>query len=596
MRGFAPVGLLAAGVLAACGGGGGGGSSTPPPAPTPPAAQFSITPNPVTFNAAEPKSPKPADIQMTATVTGTVTGTTLYLLVALAGDNVLDELGAPAIIGTNTGGMLLKPVSPMSLGSGTFTGTLTVRACMDSPTCASGELAGSPRTVNLNYVVGSSVQQDTVMPRVVDRTSSGTVVLRGSGLAGVTAVRFGTVPSGTVTVRSPTEVAVQLPPAFGLPAATHAVSLNNGTIPFTGSIVAVDPAAFPKAKISYPDVPVDVPSLVYDAERRALFVAERYADRSASSNILDHRVLRYAFDGVSWGTPTVSPTTPFHVTTRLRDLALSPRGDRLLVLSEADIKEIDPVTLAYIAQGVNIDSFGLEYMRFLAIANDGYALITSDYYGSGGGSVYLYSLPTRTFTKLNHRLGSVLGGTPTVTIGTLGKAVVGASGDGSRALLAAGPQVPAQSSHLDYAAANGQFRLVPALTFMHANDYPPAIDTTGAHIVLGNGNATSVFAGDYSLLCTLPADTRAYTISPAGNRAFALSLSSTLQAYSTVNASGGPCAPDGPSIAVDDPGIDPPPADFFPLSNVQMTISPDGGTLFMAGVNGIVVQPWPPGP
>jgi hypothetical protein len=172
---------------------------------------------------------------------------------------------------------------------------------------------------------------------------------------------------------------------------------------------------------------------------------------------------------------------------------------------------------------------------------------------------------------------------------------VGASGDGSRALLASDVN-PMGYKHLEYAAANGQFRQASALTFTPANDYRPAIDTTGAHIVLGNGNATSVFAGDYSLLCTLPADTRAYTISPAGNRAFALSLSSTLQAYSTANASGGPCAPEGPSIAVDDPGIDPPPADFFPVSNVQMTISPDGGTLFMAGVNHVVVQPWPPGP
>jgi hypothetical protein len=488
----------------------------------------------------------------------------------------------------------------MSLGTGTFTGTMTIRACMDSPTCASGELAGSPRTVNLNYVVGANVQQDSVMPRVVDRTGSGTVVLRGQGLSGVTAVRFGAFASGTVTVRSATEVAVQLPP--GLPAGPHAVSLNNGTIPFAASIVAVDPAAFPKAKISYPDVPVEVPSLVYDAERRALFVAERYADRS-ESNPYQHRVLRYAFDGVSWGAPTATPkvpdnTTPIplNTTLQLRDLALSPRGDRLLVLGGNDIKELHPVTLEFIVQSVRPNAFSLEYMRFLAIANDGYAVITSDIYGSGGANAYLYSIPTRTFTKLDHRLGSVLGGTPAVTIGSLGKAVVGASGDGSQALLAAQPQVPSQSSHLDYAAANGQFHLAPALTFAHANDYRPAIDTTGAHIVLGNGNATSVFAGDYSLLCTLPADTRAYTINPAGNRAFALSLSSTLQAYSTANASGGPCTTDGPPIAVDDPGIDPPPADFFPVSNVQMTISPDGGTLFMAGVNHVVVQPWPPGP
>src|SRR5262245_26103892 len=109
MRRFKPVGLMAAGALAACGGGG-GGSSTPAPPPPPPAAQFSITPNTVTFNAAEPKSTVPADIQMTATVTGTVTGTTLYLLVDVAGSDILDDISAPVIIGTNSGGVLLKPV------------------------------------------------------------------------------------------------------------------------------------------------------------------------------------------------------------------------------------------------------------------------------------------------------------------------------------------------------------------------------------------------------------------------------------------------------------------------------------------------------
>lgn len=580
------VGLLAAAALSACGGGGGGGGGSPaPPAPPPPPpqAQFSVSPSALIFSAAEPKAAVPAARQLTGTVTGTVVGTTLYILVSVAGSNVIDTLGAPVISG-DTGNVLVTPVAPMSLGAGTFTATLTVRACMDSPTCASGELAGSPRTVNVNYSVGSSVQQDSVMPHVVDKNSSSLVVLRSLGLSGVTSVRFGTFLGTDVTVRSATEVSVRLPPA--LPAGTHAVTLNGGTIAFTGSLVAVDPSTFAAATLSYPDVPVDVPALVYDAERRALFVAERYADPSVSSNPLDHRILRYAFDGAAWSAPTVSPTAPIHVTPRLRDLALSPRGDRLLVLSEADVKEIDPVTLEFIAQGVNNSLLGtLEYMRFIALANDGYALIADDSYtGGGGGSLVLYSLATRAFTTVDVRVGSQLAGT-TAVINNVGKGVVGASGDGSRVLVATG------NDHLQYTAAQGLLAKTSAPAFTHSNDYRPAIDSTGTHIVIGNGTAASVFDGDYALLCTLPADTRAYTINSAGNRAFALSSSSALQAYLTADASGGPCSPDGPEIAVDDPGIDP-----SGRSSVQMTISPDGATLFMAGVNHAVVQPWPPGP
>jgi len=587
---------VSAGGLGACGGGGGGSSPAPAPAPTPtptPQAQFSVSPTVLNFSAAEPKSAVPAAQQVDGTVTGTVTGTTLYILVTVAGSNIVDTISPPSISG-NTGSVLVAPVAPMSLGTGGSSATLTVRACMDSATCASGELPGSPRTIAVTYAVGSAVQADLVMPHVVDRLAAGTVVLRGSGFAGVTSVSFGSSLGNDVTVRSSTEISVKYPPMTA--AGTYAVTLNGGAVPFTGSLVAVDPPSFAHAKLGYPagDAPVDIPALVYDAERRALFVGERYADRTDPSHLLDHRILRYAFAGATWGTPTISPNDAFRLTAQLRDLAMSPRGDRLLVLREGDLMELDPVSFAFLAQGVNLDlqvnGPSLEFMRFIAPMNDGYALISDGSYGGGSsGSLALYSLKTRTFTRLNVRVGSQLAGT-TEFIDNVGSGVVAASGDGSLGLVASG------SRHFQYKTGNGLLSKASALAFTHANDYRPAIDTTGAHIVIGNGTDTSVYAGDYTLLCRLPAGVRAYTIGPAGNRAFALSAASKLQAYSTASANGGPCVTDGPEIDVEDPGIDPPPADFFPLSNVQMTISPDGATLFMAGVNHVVVQPWPPGP
>jgi hypothetical protein len=535
------------------------------PAPTP-QAQFSVSSSVLAFNATEPKSAKPAGQTLTGTVTGTISGTTLYILVGVAG-SVIETVSAPVISG-DSGSVLVTPVEPMSLGAGTFTGTMTVRACVDSPTCASGELSGSPRTVNVTYTVGSSVQGDSVMPHVVARDAAGLVVIRGSGLSGVTSVSFGSWQGTVVAVRSSTEVSAQ---HVTMPPGTYTVSLNGGTIPFTGSLVVAESPAFATAKLPYPDVPVDVPALVYDAERRALLVAERYADRGSPSNPALSRILRYTFDGANWSAGVPSPETVH----RLRDLAISPRGDRVIALREADVSELDATTLAFIESHANPPST-LEYMRFIALLNDGYALISSDYYGSGSNPQTLYSLSTRTFTTLGFNTRVPDG-------------IAAASGDGSRGLVVGG------TTHKQYDASNGTIRDASALTFSHTNDYRPAIDRTGSRIVVGNGTETSVLAGDYSLLCTLPSTTRAYTISPFGNRAFALSSASKLQAYQVVNASGGPCPPDGPEINVDDPGIDP--SGFgFPYSNVQMTISPDGGTLFMAGIDHVVVQPWPPGP
>ena len=59
-----------------------------------------------------------------------------------------------------------------------------------------------------------------------------------------------------------------------------------------------------------------------------------------------------------------------------------------------------------------------------------------------------------------------------------------------------------------------------------------------------------------------------------------------------VNPNGGPCSEEVPAIAVANLGFDPP-GSPIPRSTVRMAISPDSATLFVAGINGILVQPWP---
>src|SRR5688572_9749934 len=90
--------LAGVGILSACGGGGGGGAAPPPPPPPPPSAQFSVSTSTLVFNAAEPKSAAPAAQSVVGTVTGTINGTTLYVLITVTGD-VVDSVSQPVISG-----------------------------------------------------------------------------------------------------------------------------------------------------------------------------------------------------------------------------------------------------------------------------------------------------------------------------------------------------------------------------------------------------------------------------------------------------------------------------------------------------------------
>jgi hypothetical protein len=568
--------IAAIGILGACGGGGGGGGGStapppPPPPPPPPAAQFSLTASTLTFTAAEPKSSTPAAQEITGNVTGTITGTTLFVLITAAGD-VVSSISTPVISGTS-GSALVTPVAPMALGAGTFSETLTVRACVDSSTCASGELAGSPRIVNVTYTIGSPVQQDTVMPHVVGRDAAGTVIIRGADLGSVTSVSFGANAGGTPTVRNSTEISVLHPP---MPPGSYAVSLNNGTVPFTGSLVVAESPAFAEDVLAYPAAPDEVAALVYDAERRALFVALRYTDPNANE------ILRYTFDGMDWSAPT---TLPF---ARVRDIAISQRGDRLIALRDAEIVEHDPISLAMINQAVNFDFVGqIRFMRHLALANDGHALITTDIAGSGVNNPYLYSLSARTFTKLGYVNGSQLKGN-TKSIGPMDRALPGTSGDGSRVVMVQGQRSPP----VVFQYADGRLTET-SLVFAHANLlYRPALDRSASRILLSDTTTAPVLDGDYAVFCTLPSITRAYAVSPAGNRAFTVNDANVLQAF-LLDTNGGPCLQDGPDTPLAfDTGIDPSGVGFA-YSNVRMTISPDAATLFMAGVNGVLVKPWP---
>lgn len=542
-------------ILAGCGGGSGGDDESGS------AAQFSLSANSLTFNAATPASGTPLEVPISATVDGTVDGT-LYVIIEVGGQAVA-SVSDVSITGANSGGALVYPVSPQILGAGTFSSVLTVKACVDSPTCATRQLKGSPQTVKVSYTIGSSVQQDTVVPRVVRANAAGSVVIRGSGFEGVTSVKFDST-SGSATARSATEIAATFP---SLRAGTYTVSLNNGSVAFSGALVVVDPIDFQADDLTYPaGQPTDIGGLVYDEEHHALFVVVRYSDSSLN------QLLRYEFDGTNWSAPIASTIA------QLRDVALLHDGQTLLALDDATVRELDTVSLAPKHSTVNVSNFQLlgGFMRNLVIGNDGNAIVSTDSNGSGFTDVYLYSPKSRTFSDLSHPAAGQL-------VGNAQRGVAGVSVDGSIAVISPGA--------LEYSASTGILSKSTA-TFPSSSIgyYPPILDSSGARIVISDGSATQVLTRDYSLNCSLPSNTRAYAVTTDGSRVYTLNALSELTAFDlTSNTGGGLCSSSSSAIPTTDPGINPL-NELFPPSYVHMAISRDGQTLFIAGVDGLFVR------
>jgi len=571
--------LIGVALLPACGGGGGseggsnggpggsggGGGSNPPPG-----SEFSLSRSLLTFFAANPTAPTPGGTPVTATVTGTISGT-LYILVEITGPAV--TVSGVGVTGPNTGSATVNPVDPKSLGVGTFNSTVTVRACVNSPTCATGQLSGSPRTINVTYTIGSTFQRDSVSPRLVPANASGTVVLRGSGFSGVTGVTFGTTPATSFAVKSATEMVASYP---ALTQGAYPVTLVGGGNSFSSSLIVQDGEPFASADLTYPAPPEEIASILYDDERHAFFVATRYADRA------NNQVLRYGYSSGTWEAPTSTPI--FDV----RDIGLLQDGRTLLVLSGGSIRELDSTSFAPLHSSVNRANFllsgSLEFMRSLAVGNDGNVVIASDCSGSGQGKLFLYSTGSREFFDLSRRDET------NALIGGIYAGLLSASADGSRVLTHTGTLSTVGDLHaLEYSPVSGLISRTTLSFDAGFGRFRPSLSRDGSRVVLSNGTTTQVFAADNSLYCWLPEDSRAYVASPDGSRVYVLDSQSQLSAFS-INPGGGNCAQTGSAVVIPDPGVD---SGVIPVGRVQMTISRDGRTLFIAGINGVFVRPVP---
>ena len=155
--------------LVACGGGGGVSSG---------GLTMTLSTNALTFTSADGGTP--AAQAVTATFSGSGSGT-LYLLIVPANPDLI-SVGGITTTGMNSGQGTVTPASATTVGIGSHTTTIQVSACLNDPTCQTGQVYGSPQTVtvaynisgisasvaNLSYQIGNS-------PTAATYTSSFTV-------------------------------------------------------------------------------------------------------------------------------------------------------------------------------------------------------------------------------------------------------------------------------------------------------------------------------------------------------------------------------------------------------------------------------------
>jgi hypothetical protein len=543
-----------------------------------PSGTVSFETNAVSF-VASTRFATPPEQSIAITLDGVPDGTPSYRVERTAGPQVSS---AEVLFIDGTASLRIVPRDAAELDVGVNTATLKVSICIDDPYCVKGLMVGQPQTITVTYTVPNSVQGDVVMPRVAAANQPGNVVIRGRGFTDATSVRFGAVAASAMTVVNDSEIRASHP---ALAAGRHPVSINSGSIAFTGAVTAVNVPDYAAATLAYPSTPRSINALLYDPERNALLVAAQYEQRE------NDLLIRFTYSAGQWSAPVSSPV-PF-----IEDLAFTPDGSTLLVATEQALMEYDPATLTAGA------SYALPTaaprLRSLAMANDGHAIVAADALDSGGLTLYAYSTQDHTFAGLNEVYRS------DYTI----DAVAGASASGSYVTLMPSIRfltvnLPTISASLYDASAQ---RLYPLANAPHAGDRGrlsarPALDRTGSLSVLSatlgpSAGGTAVVVYDNKTqqqLGRLPNSTVATFLNSDATRAYALNLrgvsisdANELRTYdltrppATVNA-------EYPQIGAGLPlSLQ---SGFGPFAIIA---TPDVRTLFLAGASGVIVQPTP---
>ena len=405
-----------------------------------------------------------------------------------------------------------------------------------------------------------------VSPYVGTTNVAGDVIIRGFGFTTLSSpnVLFGATNAASVNVISDTEIRASYP---ALAAGNYPVAVKNATqtLPTRAQLKVVDAPSFPYAAIQRPAGATSgllSSNLIYDAERRAIVLC----DINDISGGLTDRIERYRFStGTTWVTDSVIDFVyPHNYTTTI---ALSPDGTELLKSEFGGINHVDLANWTPTGMGsvTSLSPYGALGGR-MAVSNDGGAVGPT----YSPNLFYWYDILDRTFITL---------GIPSTSWTALNR-FVSASGDGSMLVL---PNTVSTAASLYYYDAGNQNITGTSTTTTYSDMV--SVNRTGSRSIVRIASAQyAVHDGSFNSIGSLPS-LDAAVISPTGNFAYTyVSANHTIHKYdlNSPNGSGGFTEVGSGTTLADSPG-----------TGVAMTISPDGGTLFLAGSDLVLITPAP---
>lgn len=440
----------------------------------------------------------------------------------------------------------LLPDQLATLANGTFTGEITLAYTAEDGTGLTRKVP-----VTLNF---SLPRVTLVAPHVVSAQSQYRVILRGNGFSGLgtNPVMFGSTAASNPTIVSDTELRVTYP---ALSAGTVNVSIPNALgITHNATLVVQDDAALPGGTFASSG---SINRLFFDNERKVLYGV------NSTSELLH----RYAMQDNTWvALPSLYVGT-------LHDAALSPDG-RTVVMVTADkrIFELDLTTVDATPQlaaqvPLNASSYASIYLRRIAFANDGKAVITTGYYGSGHTQTFSYDPVSNVLTGIPG-LYSVYGAQPNV------------SGDGSVMLVPQCCLSPAPQM-MGYNPTTGQSYSTSVFT---ASTTSISLNRDGSRMMFNDGkiyNSSFIAQGNLGWHSN-------FVVSPDGTRAYCYVIDSAGAKQIDVYDITTPVAGAYAKVAT------------YPLSNtikgtgsanIALGISGDGKSLFVWAFAALVVIP-----